>query len=40
MQRFGAPEEIAEAVLFLGSEKSGFMTGTVVQIDGGQGKGY
>lgn len=40
IQRFGTPEEIAEAVLFLGSEKSSFTTGTVVQIDGGQGKGY
>lgn len=40
MQRFGTPQEIAEAALFLGSEKSSFITGTVVQIDGGQGKGY
>lgn len=40
MQRFGTPEEIAEAVLFLGSEKSGFTTGAVVQVDGGQRKGY
>lgn len=40
MQRFGTPEEIAETVLFLGSEKSSFITGTVVQIDGGQRKGY
>lgn len=40
MQRFGMPEEIAEAVLFLGSERSGFITGTVLQVDGGQGKGY
>lgn len=40
MQRFGTPEEIAEAVLFLSSERSSFTTGTVVQIDGGQGRGY
>lgn len=40
MQRFGMPEEIAKAVLFLSSEKSSFTTGTVLQVDGGQGKGY
>lgn len=40
MKRFGTAEEIAETILFLSSEKSGFTTGTVVQVDGGQGKGY
>ncbi len=40
MRRFGTPEEIAEAVLFLCSEKSSFITGTVIQVDGGQRKGY
>ena len=40
MRRFGNVEEIAETVLFLCSEKSSFTTGAVVQVDGGQGKGY
>jgi len=33
--RFGKPEEVAELVLFLASEKAGFITGTVINIDGG-----
>ncbi len=36
MQRFGTPEEIANLVCFLASPLSGFITGTIVQIDGGQ----
>lgn len=40
MKCFGRPEEIAEAILFLCSDRSGFTTGTIVQVDGGQGKGY
>ena len=40
MKRFGKPEEIAETILFLCSNKSSFTTGTIVQVDGGQGKGY
>ncbi len=35
MRRLGQPEEIAEAVLFLCSEKSSFMTGHELVIDGG-----
>ena len=40
MKRFGTPREIADTILFLCSEKSTFTTGTVVQVDGGQGTGY
>lgn len=40
MKRFGNVDEVAETVLFLCSEKSSFTTGAIVQVDGGQGKGY
>ena len=40
MKRFGTAEEIAETIVFLSSDKAGFTTGTVAQVDGGQGKGY
>ena len=35
MGRFGKPEEIAKAVLFLASEDSSFMTGHLLLVDGG-----
>ncbi len=35
MGRFGKPEEIAHAVLFLCSSENTFMTGTMLSIDGG-----
>lgn len=37
MQRVGTPQEMAEATAFLLSEKSGWMTGQVLTIDGGIG---
>ena len=33
--RFGKPEEVAELALFLSSEKSDYITGQVINIDGG-----
>ena len=33
--RFGRPEELAEAVLFLASERASFMTGAELCVDGG-----
>jgi len=35
MDRFGDPEEVAEAVAFLASSKSSYMTGTVLEVNGG-----
>jgi len=36
MNRFGMPEEIADAAVFLCSERAGFITGSVLVVDGGQ----
>lgn len=33
--RFGKPEEVADVVVFLASEEASFVTGTIVNIDGG-----
>jgi 3-oxoacyl-[acyl-carrier protein] reductase len=33
--RFGRPEELADAVVFLLSERAGYLNGTSIQIDGG-----
>ena len=36
LQRFGGPDEIADAVVFLASDRAGFITGSVLVVDGGQ----
>jgi NAD(P)-dependent dehydrogenase (short-subunit alcohol dehydrogenase family) len=36
MKRVGKPEEIANAILFVGSDKASYMTGTSLGIDGGR----
>jgi 3-oxoacyl-[acyl-carrier protein] reductase len=33
--RLGQPEELANLVVFLASERASYITGTVVQVDGG-----
>ncbi|GAB4295219.1 MAG: 3-oxoacyl-[acyl-carrier-protein] reductase [Desulfuromonadia bacterium] len=33
--RFGTPEDVAEAVLFLSSERAGYITGHVLSVNGG-----
>ena len=37
VQRIGTPEEVAELILFLCSDKAGFITGQAFRIDGGLG---
>ena len=36
--RFGRPEEVASAVVFLASERAGFITGVSIFVDGGMGR--
>jgi 3-oxoacyl-[acyl-carrier protein] reductase len=36
LQRFGSPEEIADAVVFLSSGRASFITGACLVVDGGQ----
>ena len=35
LARVGRPEEIAEAAVFLASERSGYITGECIRVDGG-----
>ena len=37
LRREGSPEDVAEAVLYLASERSSFLTGETIQINGGLG---
>lgn len=37
MQRLCEPEDVANAAWFLASEESSFMTGTIMDVDGGRG---
>lgn len=39
LQRVGRPEEVASVVVFLASERSSYMTGTCVTVDGGVTRG-
>ena len=40
LKRFGKPEEVADLVLFLSSDKAEFITGASITIDGGQTKSF
>ena len=35
LERFGEPEDVAYAILYLASDESKFMTGTEIVLDGG-----
>ena len=36
LRRFGSPEEVADSVMFLASERASFVTGACLVVDGGQ----
>ncbi|MEO3408491.1 glucose 1-dehydrogenase [Mucilaginibacter sp. CAU 1740] len=36
MKRLGLPEEVAQAIVFLGSDKSPFLSGQILAVDGGK----
>jgi NAD(P)-dependent dehydrogenase (short-subunit alcohol dehydrogenase family) len=38
MKRFGKPEEVADAVLFLATPASSYITGVDINVDGGMGQ--
>ena len=40
LKRFGKPEEVADAVTFLSSERASFITGATLIIDGGQTRSF
>ncbi|HEY7219222.1 MAG TPA: SDR family oxidoreductase [Candidatus Binatia bacterium] len=36
LRRIGQPEDVAEAAVFLGSDKAGYITNTILPVDGGR----
>ena len=36
LKRLGLPEEIAEAILFVASDKAAFITGQIIRVNGGK----
>ena len=39
LRRFGAPREVAQVVCFLASDAAGYVTGTLIPVDGGLTRG-
>ena len=40
LKRFGTPEEVADAVTFLCSDRATFITGSTLVVDGGQTRSF
>jgi NAD(P)-dependent dehydrogenase (short-subunit alcohol dehydrogenase family) len=36
VKRMGRPEEVAQAIVFLASDKASFITGQIIGVDGGR----
>ncbi len=36
LRRAGKPEELADAILFVASEKASFITGQIIRVNGGR----